>query len=122
MERAMLVLGLPRMQLLATELYRADLKARMTFKYGIAVMTSLPHVFLSVTCDVGDGRRQTGTAADHLPPKWFTKDPTRDPASEIDEMVAVIKLAQRHALAVAPAPTLFAFWRSLWNESDRWAR
>ena len=109
------------MHLLATELFRADLKSRMTFRYGIAAMTEMPHVFLRVTCEFEDGRRQTGSAADNLPPKWFTKDPSRDFASEIDEMVRVIVHAQNVALAMNPAPSPFAFWRSLWDETGSWA-
>jgi hypothetical protein len=110
------------MHLLATELYRTEVKARMTFRYGIAAMTSLPHVFLRVTCDFGDGRGQSGSSAEHLPPKWFTKDPNRDLASETDEMLKVIGHAQRAALALKPEASLFAFWRALWNETDHWAR
>ena len=93
----------------------------MTFRYGIAAMTEMPHVFLRVTCEFEDGRRQTGSAADNLPPKWFTKDPSRDFASEIDEMVRVIVHAQNVALAMNPATSPFAFWRSLWDETGSWA-
>jgi hypothetical protein len=31
--------------------------------------------------------RPHGLAADHLPPKWFTKDPNRALGEEIDEML-----------------------------------
>ncbi|HTU00181.1 MAG TPA: hypothetical protein VMG58_00140 [Candidatus Sulfotelmatobacter sp.] len=93
----------------------------MTFRYGIAAMTEMPHVFLRVTGEFDDGRRQTGTAADNLPPKWFTKDPSRDFASEIDEMIGVIDHARHLALAMNPAPSLFAFWRSLWSQTEAWA-
>jgi hypothetical protein len=117
----MLGFGPHLMHLLATELYRADLRTRMTFRYGIAVMTALPHVFLRVTCEFEGGRRQTGSAADNLPPKWFTKDPSRNIALEIDEMLDVIEHARLHALAVSSAPTLFAFWRSLWSRTYAWA-
>jgi hypothetical protein len=31
--------------LLSAELFRIELKARMPFRYGIATMTEVPHVF-----------------------------------------------------------------------------
>jgi len=109
------------MRLLETELYRAELKTRMPFRYGIATMTALPHVFLTVSCEFA-GRRQSGVAADHLPPKWFTKDPSKDPVAEIADMIGAIQQAQRHARAVESAPTVFAFWREMWDRQERWAR
>jgi L-alanine-DL-glutamate epimerase-like enolase superfamily enzyme len=109
------------MRFLETELYRAELKARMAFRYGIATMTALPHAFVRVTCEFG-GRTRTGIAADHLPPKWFTKDPSRDPAEEIADMVTVIRRAQLHARSIGSAPTVFAFWRALWDRQEAWAQ
>ncbi len=109
------------MRFLETAMYRAELKARMPFRYGIATMTAMPHVFLTVACEF-EGRMQAGVAADNLPPKWFTKDPSRDPADEIADMIGVIRQAQRHALSVGSAPTVFAFWRALWDRQEEWAR
>ncbi|MDB6126352.1 MAG: hypothetical protein JWM35_248, partial [Verrucomicrobia bacterium] len=55
-------------------------------------MTEVPHVCLRVMFEI-DGRAHTGIAADHLPPKWFTKDPTRALGDEIEEMLVVIRAA-----------------------------
>jgi hypothetical protein len=101
------------------ELFRHQLKARMPFRYGIATMTEVPHVVLRLTFDFA-GRTQAGVAADHLPPKWFTKDPTRDPLEEIDEMLLVIHAAVRHARGISAA-TPFAFWRELYTAQATWA-
>lgn len=106
-------------RVLAAHLFRAELKTRMPFRYGIATLTHLPHVFLRVTFEI-DGRAQEGVAADHLPPKWFTKDPARDPADEIDEMLRVIRQAMRSAEGIM-APTVFAFWRELYAQQATWA-
>lgn len=100
------------------ELFRIQLKARMPFRYGIATMTEVPHVFLRLTFDFG-GKTQTGLAADHLPPKWFTKDPNRALGEEIDEMLAVIRAAVTHA-RTTKAPTPFAFWRALYDAQAVW--
>ena len=91
----------------------------MPFRYGIATMTELPHVILALTFEI-DGHTATGIAADHLPPKWFTKDPARAPLDEIDDMVAVIRAAVNHARGVR-APTVFGFWCELYAAQVAWA-
>jgi L-alanine-DL-glutamate epimerase-like enolase superfamily enzyme len=105
-------------RLLATRLSRAELQTRLPFKYGIATMTHLPHVFLRATCEI-DGRTQDGIAADHLPPKWFTKDPVRDPADEIVDMLRVIEHAMSAAAGIQAA-SVFAFWRDLYHRQSAW--
>ena len=100
-------------------LHRIELKARMPFRYGIATMTELPHVVLALTFEI-DGRAATGIAADHLPPKWFTKDPTRAPSAEIEDMLVVIRAAVNHARG-ARAATVFGFWREVYAAQAAWA-
>lgn len=102
------------------ELFSQPLKARMPFRYGIATMTEVTHVFLRLTFDFG-GRWQSGVSADHLPPKWFTKDPQRPLEEEIEEMLLVIRTAVAHAQKVS-AETPFAFWRSLYDAQAAWAK
>lgn len=102
------------------EIFSQPLKARMPFRYGIATMTEVTHVFLQLTFDF-DGRVQAGVAADHLPPKWFTKDPQRPLEEEIEEMLLVIRTALGHARATTAA-TPFAFWRSLYDAQAAWAQ
>lgn len=99
-------------------LRRAELSTRMPFRYGIATLTDLPHVF-AVAEIVFDKQRQFGVAADHLPPKWFTKDPDQNPLDEIEDMLTVI----RHATGVAKGQTFdhaFAFWQHLDFEQASW--
>ena len=105
-------------KLLESELFRIQLKARMPFRYGIATMTDVPHVFLRLTFDFG-GVAQSGVAADHLPPKWFTKDPSRGLEDEINEMLLVIRTAVTHAQAIR-AESPFVFWRELYAAQAAW--
>lgn len=100
-------------------LFRQDLNTRMPFKYGIAVMTELPHIIMEVDVDFG-GSKATGLSADHLPPKWFTKDPDKDPLVEIDDMLAVIEQAATKALTIE-ADTPFAFWLALYQAQKAWS-
>jgi hypothetical protein len=103
----------------SAELFRIQLRTRIPFRYGIATMTDVPHIFLRLSFDF-NGRTQTGLAADHLPPKWFTKDPECSLSDEVDEMLAVIRAAVLHARTVHAA-TPFAFWRALYDRQANWS-
>ena len=105
-------------QLRHAELYRIQLRARMPFRYGIVTMTEVPHVIMRLTFEI-DGRTHEGLAADHLPPKWFTKDPNRPLAEEIDEMLVVIRAAVAGARTITAA-TPFNFWQQLYAVQGKW--
>ena len=102
------------------DLDRHDISTRMPFKYGIATMTHVPHLFVRIEVDF-DGVTQNGIAADHLPPKWFTKEPEKDPLEEIDDMLEVIQQAGEHAQTIQ-SDTVFNFWRHLYQAQDAWAK
>lgn len=97
-----------------------NLRTRMPFKYGIATMTDVPYAFLQLVVEV-DGHAHIGTAADNLPPKWFTKDPARPLGAEMVEMLRVIEHARQCALTFR-APTPFAFWQELHARQLAWGR
>src|SRR5207248_2136075 len=100
------------------DIHRLDLKTRMPFKYGIATMTETPHVFVRLWVQV-DGKLSVGIAADHLPPKWFTKEPNKPIADEIGEMLRVI----RHALTAAAGvegESPFDVWKEVYNAQAHW--
>ncbi len=78
------------------DIHLIDLTTRLPFRYGIAVMTRTPHAFVRVRLLV-DGKTWTGVSADHLPPRWFTKDPRQSPAEEVAGMLEVIE----HAVGTA---------------------
>ncbi len=105
-------------QLRDAELFRLPLRARMPFRYGIVTMTEVPHVILRLTFEFA-GRASEGLAADHLPPKWFTKDPNRPLGEEIDEMLAVIRAAVAAARTIQAANP-FQFWQQLYAAQAAW--
>src|SRR4051812_15888650 len=105
-------------QILHGDIYLLDIRTRMPFKYGIATMTSTPHVFVRLRAEI-DGRPAIGIAADHMPPKWFTKDPNRSLDDEIVEMLRVIGRGVRHGIGLRGA-TPFAVWRQLFEAQDHW--
>ena len=106
-------------RILEGSIRRIDLHTRMPFKYGIATMTHMPQVFVSLRCEI-DGRTVEGMSSDLLPPKWFTKIPEKDPLQEIEEMLLVI----RNALTLAQGkmgPSAFDLWLELYHAQSKWA-
>lgn len=103
------------------ELFVLPTRTRFPFRYGIASMTDVPQVFLRAHVSV-DGRRQIGLAAEGLPPKWFTKNPSTTFEQDLPEMLEVIRHATATAAAAAPMPvTFFDLWRELDRQQGAWA-
>ena len=66
------------------------MQTRFPFKYGIAAMTELPHVFVQSDCRIGE-EPCVGLASEGLPPKWFTKNPESRFEEDLPEMLDVIR-------------------------------
>lgn len=94
---------------------------RIPFRYGIATMTEAPHVVLQLTLVRADGTSADGFSSEHLPPKWFTKDPNTSFAEEITDMVRVIERACAFATGLQ-AETAFSIWQELEELQHAWAR
>jgi hypothetical protein len=102
----------------ATDARVVEMDLRMPFEYGDVTVTERPLLFLSVTADV-DGTRREGIASETMAPQWFIKGVDYEEA--LAAMLEVIDAARRHATALAPAGSVFAFWRRLYEEQERWA-
>ncbi len=102
------------------DVHLLDIRTRMPFKYGIATMTSTPHAFVRLPVEI-DGKPSLGISADHLPPKWFTKDPAKPIADEVAEMLRVIERALQLAAGIE-AESPFAAWRQHFERMAAWGR
>lgn len=100
------------------DIHLIDLQTRMPFKYGIATMTRAPHAFVRVRVEI-DGSISTGIAADHLPPKWFTKIPDKALEVEIDEMLRSIEHAVQAAIDVR-GESAYEIWKQLEHKQSVW--
>lgn len=97
------------------------MRTRFPFKYGIASMSALPHLFVTANLVV-DGKAVSGLASEGLPPKWFTKNPDTPFEIDLAEMLAVIQNASRIARLAAEKPTgFFGWWQNLYAEQKQWA-
>jgi hypothetical protein len=95
-----------------------NMASRLPFKYGIATLTSLPHLFVRLEVEI-DGQLYSGTAADGLAPKWFTKNPHTSFKEDIEEMLLVINKAVEIAEGIE-AETAFDFWLKVYQEQEAW--
>lgn len=103
-----------------TSLHVLNMQTRMPFRYGIASLVAVPHLFVRLEAVI-NGSRVVGLAADGLPPKWFTKYPDTSFSEDLDEMLAVIRHACTLAEAAPPADSVFAFWLWLHERQEAWA-
>ena len=97
-----------------------NMKTRMPFRYGIASLESVPHLFLRVTAEI-DGATAMGVSAEGLPPKWFTKNPDTSFAEDLDEMLTVIRQAVTFALDSPAASSPFDLWQGIYQHQSTWA-
>lgn len=103
------------------DLHVINTRTRMPFKYGIATLEAVPHVFVRIVANV-NGAQAVGIASEGLAPKWFTKNPDTSAEHDIAEMMEVIRMAVRQALQIREASTVFAFWRELYDRQRQLAK
>ena len=92
----------------------------MPFRYGIAAMTRAPHVFVELLIET-DGKSARGIAADHLPPKWFTKNPATSLREDVADMCAVIMHAADAAPSLGPVDSVLDGMVELYALQSEWA-
>lgn len=83
-----------KITLQSTQLGLLNSTTRLPFRYGKACLTSCPQAVLQACIEV-DGQQHTGYSGDCLPPGWFDKSPEKNYEQQIDDMLAVIALAQK---------------------------
>ncbi len=103
------------------EFFSEKTRTRFPFRYGIASMTEVPHLFVHARLVVGE-RLSVGLASEGLPPKWFTKDPTTTFEQDLPQMLEVIGHAAELAAQIGSQPVSFyELWRELCREQEKWA-
>lgn len=96
------------------------MRTRFPFRYGIAAMTELPHVFLHITLDL-NGEKIDGIASEGLPPKWFTKNPSTRFEEDLPQMYQVLEKAISFGLD-QESESVFALWKKIYDCQDSWAK
>src|ERR1043165_4576509 len=102
-----------RFTLSSFEFFVRRTRTRFPFRYGIASMTEVPHLFARTTMSCA-GKATVGLTSEGVPRKWFTKNPQTTFEHDRPEMLEVIAHAAELAEGIAQAPvSFFDFWREL---------
>ncbi len=96
------------------------MKTRFPFRYGIASMSEVPHLFLRAEMKI-DGKDSVGISSEGLPPKWFTKNLDDTMEEELDGLLGTITRAVRSGENLGEHDSLFAFWMDLYRQQHEWA-
>ncbi len=83
-----------KISLKQTRLGLLNSTTRIPFRYGKACLTKCPQATMQVSIESG-GQIVDGYSGDCLPPSWFDKSPGKSFSQQIDDMLAVIKLAEK---------------------------
>ena len=103
------------------DFYRLQMTTRFPFRYGIATLSELPHLVVRAEVEI-DEHRTIGLSADGLAPKWFTKDPTTDYASQdLPQMLRSIQVAARLATQLPVQRDFFHWWQAFQHDLHGWA-
>ena len=103
------------------EFFVLPTRTRFPFRYGIASLTDVPHLFVRTRVAIG-GTSSFGLTAEGLPPKWFTKNPATTFEQDLPEMLEVIRHAAKLAEQIAKTPVgFFDFWSELSRQQCEWA-
>lgn len=108
-------------RLLETELGVINIRTRIPFRYGIAVVTAVPHLIVRAEAEI-NGKRVHGYSADNLAPKWFTKNPDESYEHEVSDMFRVIEHASSVAVAVGSAADVFTLWEQTYLAQAEWGK
>lgn len=104
------------------EFFTRQTRTRFPFRYGIASMTEVPHLFVRVRIAV-NGSESVGLASEGLPPKWFTKNPATTFDQDLPEMLQAIGPAAQLATQIArESVSFFELWRELYRGQKTWAQ
>src|SRR5689334_21789435 len=111
-----------RFSLAPFEFFVLHTRTRFPFRYGIASMTEVPHLFCRTMLTLG-GKASFGLSSDGLPPKWFTKNPATTFEQDLPEILAAISQAAKLGASIAQYPvSFFGFWRELYQRQSDWAK
>ena len=103
--------------IVATELRLTDLRTRLPFRFGGAILSAAPLATLRVLVKTEDGEDAEGFSSDLLVPKWFEKDPAKSARDDVISLLASIERATASWTRAAAAPTsVFAAWQGAYAE------
>ena len=103
-----------------TRFFMRNVRTRMPFRYGTAVVRSAPMLHLAMEVEVAGRRKAIGYAADVLPPKWFDKDPGKTYEQNVEDLIWCARKAASIYAEIASKPGIaFDIWRQGYDAMRR---
>jgi hypothetical protein len=97
-----------------------NVRTRMPFRYGVATLTSVPILHVTLNAETHGGVRCLGYAADILPPKWFDKDPAKEYKDNVEDLLFVAQSAAQTLSDIGANPTsVFDLWQDVYAATLR---
>ena len=112
---------IPSVRLLSVDTHVLPTRTRFPFRYGIAAMTTAPHLILRARFEI-NGIPTVGITSEGLPPKWFTKNPDTTFEQDLPDMLEAISHAITAAIDIGKRRSFFRWWRRLIKQQKSWAR
>ena len=81
------------LRILSTELRLTDVKTRLPFRFGGAILNTAPFATMRVVIATADGEEAEGFSSDLLVPKWFEKDPKKSARDDVNALLASVERA-----------------------------
>ena len=97
----------PAFSVTAIELFERPVVLRLPFRFGVVTLTACPQAFVRATIRMGDGREQSGAAAEMMAPKWFDKNLALSNEDNFDQLRAVLAMAREAYLSDASPASAF---------------
>ena len=95
------------------EFFVRTVRMRLPFRFGAVTLRASANLHVRLRAELADGRVADGFAADMLAPKWFDKDPAKDHADNIRDLIAGARLAADAYKGAAARPSVpFDVWHA----------
>jgi L-alanine-DL-glutamate epimerase-like enolase superfamily enzyme len=110
----------PKLRVHEIAFHMRNVRTRMPFRYGVATLTSVPILHVTLNAEIDGGVRCTGYAADILPPKWFDKDPAKDYQNNVEDLLFVARSAANTLSDIGSRPaSVFSLWQDVYEATLR---
>ena len=101
--------------------YVRNAPMRMPFRFGSVTLTASAILYVRTEIERADGQRATGWAADMLAPKWYDKDPAKDYAESLGELLDSVRAAgDIYEQIGREANSVFCMWQQGYQEMMAW--
>jgi hypothetical protein len=87
--------GTSRFRIVGCDAAMSEIRNRMPFRYGKAVLTAAPLLHVRVSIADKEGETAVGYSADCLPPLWFDKDPSKTFRQNVEDQLTAFRRARQ---------------------------